>query len=211
VINREDGQSVQLGTVVKSTTHVDYVCQVYGPGDVPSLPKPETYAFGVFVRVGLSAGSGWLIGLVHDTILLNPEFGRLGPRLSPPADLEIFSPDYLNERAVLVSIVAVGQVAGDGSVRQGVPLPAAALGAVVEKMSDDQVRDFHAAGVPPCGTGAGLQVAYLPLLLARREPTMPHLLLGVIAQLVDLFPDQARQLAVLRGNLAWKSMVAQMG
>jgi hypothetical protein len=202
---------MQLGTIVKSTTHVDYVCRVYGPGDVPSLPKPEDYAFGVFVRVGLSADSGWLVGLIHDTILLNPEFGQLGPRLSPPADLEIFSPDYLNERAALVSIVAVGHVAGDGRVRQGVPLPAAALGAAVERMADGQVRDFHAAGVPQGGTGAGLRVAYFPLLLSRREPTMPHLLLGVIAQLVSLFPDQARALAVLRGNLAWKSVFAPLG
>jgi hypothetical protein len=89
-------------------------------------------------------------------------------------------------------------------VRQGVPLPAAALGAAVERMADGQVRDFHAAG-------DGLRVAYFPLLLSRREPTMPHLLLGVIAQLVNLFPDQARQLAVLRGNLAWRSVVAPLG
>ena len=192
-----------IGTIVKSTGHVDYVCQVYGPADIESPPTPEDYAFGAFVRVGLAAGSGHLVGLICDTVLMNPEFGQLGPRLSPPADLEVFAPDYLSERAVLVSIVAVGQVAADGNVHQGIPLPAAALGARVEMLSDDGVRDFHLAATR-------LQIAYLPILLARKDPLMPHLLLRVIDRLGGLFPDQARPLAVLRGNLAWKTAVAPM-
>jgi hypothetical protein len=194
---------VQIGTIVKSTSHVDYVCQVFGPADAVSPPTPEDYAFGTFVRIGMKARSGHMVGLIRDTILMNPEFGQLGPRLSPPADLEIFSPDYLSERAVLVSVVAVGQVTGDGRVRQGIPLPAAALGARVEKMSDDGVRNFHLAA-------SGLQIAYAPCLLAREDPLMPHLLLRVIDRLSGLFPDQARQLAVLRGNLAWKMAVMPM-
>lgn len=191
---------MQIGTIVKSTSHVDYVCQVFGPADAVSPPTPEDYAFGTFVRIGMNARSGYLVGLIRDTILVNPEFGQLGPRLSPPVDLEIFSPDYLSERAVLVSVVAVGQVAGNGRVRQGIPLPAAALGASVKQMSDEQVRDFHS-------TSAGLQIAYAPCLLAREDPLIPHLLLRVIDRLGGLFPDQARQLAVLRGNLAWKTAV----
>ncbi len=192
---------MQIGTIVKSTSHVDYVCQVFGPANAVSPPTPEDYAFGTFVCIGMNARSGYLVGLIRDTILMNPEFGQLGPRLSPPVDLEIFSPDYLSERAVLVSVVAVGQVTGNGRVRhQGIPLPAAALGASVKQMSDEQVRDFHS-------TSAGLQIAYAPCLLAREDPLMPHLLLCVIGRLGGLFPGQARQLAVLRGNLAWKMAV----
>jgi len=97
----------------------------------------------------------------YDTILMNPEFGHLGPvlpvlagpgrpaegpRLSPPVDLGIFSPDYLNERAVLVAIVTVGQVTAGGDVRQNVPLLVATSGAMVEKMSDEEVRNFHLFG-----------------------------------------------------------------
>jgi len=36
-------------------------------------------------------------------------------------------------------------------------------------------------------------------------------LLNVINRLEDLFPGQARQLAVLRGNLAWKTLVTPVG
>lgn len=204
---------MRIGKIVKSNTHVDYVCQVFSAGEiVEPAPSPEDYAFGTFVCVGLSAGAGpgapgngYLAGLIYSTILMNPEFGNLGPRLSPPADLEVFSPDYLREQATLVGIVAVGQVT-TGGTHQGVPHLAATVGAEVTTMTADEVRAFH---TPP--SGDGLALAYAPLLLAQGDPLIPHLLLNVISRLDDLFPDQARQLAVLRGNLAWKTLVTPVG
>jgi hypothetical protein len=194
---------MRIGKIVKSNTHVDYVCQVYGPGEIEPSPLPADYAFGTFVRIGLADGPSYLVGLIYSTILMNPEFGNLGPRLSSPADLEVFSPDYLREQATLVGIVAVGQVAS-GVARQGVPPLAAAVGATVETMAAEEVRDFHRPG-------GGLSLAYAPLLLAQGDPLIPHLLLNVVNRLSDLFPDQARQLAVLRGNLAWKTAVMPAG
>jgi hypothetical protein len=204
---------MRIGKIVKSNTHVDYVCQVYGPGEiVEPHPSPEDYAFGTFVQVGLSAdsaqtapGSSYLVGLIYSTILMNPEFGNLGPRLSPPADLEVFSPDYLREQATLVGIVAVGQVT-PGGTQQGVPHLAATVGAEVAAMGADEVRAFHMS--PPDND---LALAYTPLLLAQGDPLVPHLLLNVINRLDDLFPGQHRQLAVLRGNLAWKTVVTPVG
>ena len=214
----EEDIPMQIGKIVKSNTHVDYVCQVYGPGEVAGTsPSPEDYAFGTFVRVGLTppplsvrvegagldADASYLVGLIYSTILMNPEFGNLGPRLSPPADLEVFSPDYLREQATLVGVVAVGQVT-PGGAHQGVPLLAATVGAEVETMTAEEVRTFHQSG-------DGLALAYAPLLLAQGDPLIPHLLLNVVNRLSDLFPDQARQLAVLRGNLAWKTAVTPAG
>ena len=194
---------MRIGKIVKSNTHVDYVCQVYGPGEIESAPLPADYAFGTFARIGLADGHSYLVGLIYSTILMNPEFGNLGPRLSSPADLEVFSPDYLREQATLVGIVAVGQ-AVRSRASQGVPPLAAAVGATVETMTAEEVRDFHR-------TGGGLSLAYAPLLLAQGDPLIPHLLLNVVNRLSDLFPDQARQLAVLRGNLAWKTAVMPAG
>jgi hypothetical protein len=203
-----------IGRIVKSNSHVDYVCQVYGAGEIASPPFPEDHAFGTFVRIELAPGEGYLVGLVCDTVLMNPEFGRLGPVLRPAAGppisslagMEDFSPDYLDERAVLVTIVAVGQVGVDGAVSQGIPLLAATLGAAVDKMSDEEVRRFHSSP-----GGERLLLAYAPRLLASGEPLMSQLLLRVVDQLTGLFPDRSRQLAVLRGNLAWKSAVAPLG
>jgi hypothetical protein len=202
---------MRIGQIVKSNTHVDYVCQIDNPGEFTSAPAPEDYAFGTFVRVALNVGpdreapGSYLVGLIYSTILMNPEFGSLGPRLSPPADLEVFSPDYLREQATLVGIVAVGQVS-PADRYQGVPRLAAAVGAEVATMAAQDVRSFHFRL-----SGPGLSLAYAPLLLAQGDPLIPHLLLSVVNRLDDLFPDQARQLAVLRGNLAWKSAVTPVG
>ena len=81
-------------------------------------PARENYAFGTFVRVELG-NDRWLVGLVYDTMLFNPGFGRLGPRLSPEPELAVFSPDYLNEKATLVGITAVGMMDAAGNVGQG--------------------------------------------------------------------------------------------
>ncbi len=193
-----------IGKIVKSNSHVDYVCQVNNPGEFSTSPLPQDYAFGTFVRIELSNSAGYLVGLIYSTILMNPEFGNLGPRLSPSSDLEILSPDYLREQATLVGVLAVGQVAAGGEVHQGVPLLAAGVNAAVETMSVSEVRHFHRS------TG-GVALAYLPRLLAEGDPLVPHLLLRVVEQLGELFPEQARQLAVLRGNLAWKAAVAPAG
>ncbi len=195
---------MQIGKIVKSNSHVDYVCQINNAGEFSTLPQPQDYGFGTFVRLELSDESGYLVGLIYSTILMNPEFGNLGPRLSPPSDLEIFSPDYLREQATLVGILAVGQVMRNGEVHQGVPLLAATVNAAVETMSPKEIRHFHAPG-------GQLSVAYMPRLLAEGDAITPHLLLKVVEQLSMLFPDKKRQLAVLRGNLAWKAAVTPAG
>jgi len=195
---------MQIGKIVKSNSHVDYVCQVNNAGEFSSCPLPQDFAFGTFVRVELSGDAGYLVGLIYSTILMNPEFGSLGPRLSPSADLEVFSPDYLREQATLVGVLAVGQVANNGSVHQGVPLLAVAVNAAVETMPPAEVRHFHESA-------GGLSLAYLPRLLAQGDPLISHLLLKVVGQLSELFPDCTRQLGVLRGNLSWKAAVTPAG
>jgi len=145
-----------LGKIIKSNTHTDYICQVYSPGEVETPPAPEDYAF---VRVEMG-NDRWLVGIIYDTMLFNPDFGRLGPRLSPEPELAVFSPDYLNEKATLVGIAAVGMMDVAGNVVQGVPPLAANTDALVERMPDEQIRTFHQGNPIP-------QLAYAPLLLAQ--------------------------------------------
>jgi len=192
-----------IGKIIKSNSHTDYVCQVYGPGEVETPPAREDYAFGSFVRVGLG-DDRWLVGIVYDTMLFNPDFGRLGPRLSPEPELAVFSPDYLNEKATLVGIAAVGMMDATGNVVQGVPSLAASTDALVERMTDDQVRAFHQGNPTP-------QLAYAPLLLAQGAPLALPLLQTVIARLMALFPDQVDLLAVLQDDLTWKAQVGPLG
>ncbi|MHB1317300.1 MAG: hypothetical protein ACYCYF_01635, partial [Anaerolineae bacterium] len=119
---------MNIGKIVTASSHVDYVCQVYLPGEVAQAPLPEDYGFGTFVAVQ-QASDACLVGLIANTMLVNPEFGNLGPRLSPEKDLEVFSPDYLAEQATLVAVIVIGAMNPDGIVTQGVPVVAADIDA----------------------------------------------------------------------------------
>lgn len=198
---------MRLGTLVRSNSHVDYLCQVYGPGEIDVPPMPADFAFGTFVRISTGGTDNDLIGLIYDTILLNPDFGNLGPRLSPAPDLVVFSPDYLTEKVTVLGIAAIGAVGGDGTVNQGVPSLSAQIGAQVERMEDEAVRQFHC--LP--GGSPGVRLGYAPLLLSLGSPLARHLLLSVMDRLTALFPDQPAQLSVLRGELAWQAVIGPVG
>jgi hypothetical protein len=205
-----------IGKIVKSNTHVDYVCRVYNLGEVHPLPEPSDYTFGTFVSIrleennpptgGSNAGSGGeLIGVIYNTLLLNPDFGNLGPRLSPRQDTEIFTPDYLSETATLVGILAVGWIDSQGVCYQGVPARAATVNSPVSRIEDDRLCEFHASGT------AGIALRYVPLLLGQNSPLASQLLLNIVDRLMLLFPAQRSRLAVMRTNLAWRAIVQPAG
>ncbi len=188
-----------IGKLVKSNTHTDYVCQIYAPGEVESLPSAVDYAFGTFVRVPLH-DAAYIVGVIYDTLLMNPDFGNLGPRLSPTPDLEVFSPDYLAEKVTLVGIAAVGMVLTDGHIMHGVPTLMPQIDVLVSRLDDAEVRAFHQGD-------AGLQVGYVPLLMTLRSPLARPLLLRIVERLCELFPQQVARLNVLRTELAWQALV----
>jgi hypothetical protein len=193
-----------LGKIVKSNSHVDYVCQVYGRGEVNEPPLLSAYAFGTFAAIGLD-GAAELVGVIYNTLLLNPEFGSLGPRLSPQSQIEVFSPDYLAETATLVGVFALGWFDALGEPHQGVPALAAAVNAPVRRLSEDELCRFH-------GDGRGrVLLRYAPLLLNQNNALAAPLLIEIVDHLGVLFPGSRNQLAVMRNNLAWKSIVQPVG
>lgn len=194
-----------IGKLVKSNSHTDYVCQIYGRGEVEVPPEPHHYAFGTFVRIPLQDRRGDLVGVIYDTVLHNPEFGNLGPRLSPASDLEVFSPDYLTEKVTLVGITVVGMLTADAEPRQGVPPLSASVDTLVMRMGDEAVRRFHQR------EDAGVRLGYAPLLLGQGSPLARHLLLGIVQRLGDLLPGEVERLAVLHHEWAWQASIGPMG
>ncbi len=194
-----------IGKITSSSSHITYVCQVYGEREVPNPPRAEEYGFGTFVGIS-QRGGGYLVGVISNTTLLNPEFGTLGPRLSPEADLAVFAPDYLSEKLTLVSITILGAVDDAGRVTQGVPTVAAEIDAPVRRLTQEEIIAFHRAG-------GSLQIAYLPMLLnnASKDPLMGALALDLIGQLERLFPEEGSRLALLKGNVAWRARVEPLG
>ncbi|NIS81868.1 MAG: hypothetical protein GTO14_17030 [Anaerolineales bacterium] len=191
-----------VGKIIHSNAHTDYVCQVYRKDEVENPPAREDFAIGSFVRLHLADDQS-LVGLVYDTRLFNPEFGRLGPRLSPEADLEVFAPDYLSEKATLIGIAAVGTIDGDGP-HQGFPPLAVDTDAMVETMPDEEIRAFHLEG-------DALRLAYAPLLLASGSPHALHLIQTVLERLSELLPEHAETLALLKDDVSWKAAITPLG
>jgi hypothetical protein len=247
---------IELGKIVKSDSHVRYICQIFGAGEVAAPPHPVDFGFGSFVRVPLRAspappdiavlaparvatsdalvpaaqGDIWAVGVVYDTILVNPAYGTLGPRLSNDIQVELFSPDYLTERAVLVSILLLGTLValpaaghnGHGrsarplasyAVRHGVPPIAPDLGAVVSKLPEAEVRAFHhfADDGPPGGASAYLHMGYLPHVIAQENPLLPMAVLQIIERLERLFPANAALLSIVKRNFSWRLKVQTAG
>ncbi len=211
-----------IGTIVNSASHIDYWCQVYGPHEIADPPNAGEYPFGQFVgvdlpapREGAPATGERLIGVIYDTVLMNPAFGALGPRLSTSDEQRaVFSPDYLTERATLVKILALGVTSGDATrVSHGVPALALALGALVTPLDDAQIRAFHifADGGAPGGEEPYLHMGYLPQLIGERNGLLQHAALAVLEQLRHLLPAHERMLSIIGRNLAWKLSVETAG
>ena len=190
-----------IGKVVKSTGHTDYVVQVYAQADVPDPPRSSDHAVGTFVSLPVEGGH--LVGVVYDTILLNPDYGSLGPRLSPRVEAEVFSPDYLDEKATLVGVFVVGALDGRGQPSHSLPPLAAEVDAEALVLDDAAVRAFHAMPQDP----AIPRVGYLPRLVARGGDVSAGLAQLILARLGRLYPDQERVLRVLRDNVAFRATV----
>lgn len=228
-----------IGKIVKSDSQTNYVCQIYGRLEVELEPRPADYAFGCFVRVAtpkplqlVHVGTEpapddhqesiiCLVGVIYNTLLVNPDFSSFGPRLaSSEAQAEIFSPDYFSEKAVLVHLIALGM----GEMRittgarefiplmQGVPPLSAKLGGEVETMDDDEIRAFHFFSDSTRPESAPyLHLGYLPHIIAQQNSLLPLAILRIIDQLECLFPQNLTLLSILKRNFAWRLKVETTG
>jgi hypothetical protein len=198
---------VPLGKLLRSTGHSDYLAQIYGPGEIDQPPAPADYALGTFVQIPLvTTPASWLVGVIGDTLLFNPDFGRLGPRLTAGADLPFFSPDYVNEKAVLVAVLAVGTLDAEGRADQALPALAALTDVEIEPLSEERLLAFHTAS-------AGLHLAYAARLLALDSPLAVTLLRLILARLRQL-PFAATDLALLdllHNQLTWQQQIRPFG
>ncbi len=230
-----------IGKIVKSDSHINYVCQIYGPREVEIEPGSADYAFGRFVRVAIrspqtenandlsSFGYGisqepvkYAVGVIYDTILLNPAFGSLGPRLSNETQVELFSPDYISEKAVLIYVMVLGMMeqrpAPNGkpeflSMMHGIPQLSLELGSEIETMADEEIREFHffRDSVGPNSQDPYLHMGYLPHIIGQRNSLLPMVTLHIIDQLERLFPQNSALLSIVKRNFAWRLKVETTG
>lgn len=191
-----------IARIVQSNSHLDYAARVLDSMETPHAPTARDYSFGQFVTIGDA------VGIVYDSHLINPEFGNFGPRLSTPTELNaIFSPDFISEQGVLLSILLLGWRDG-GNFRQGVPRAVLPIHAPVESMSVTDILSFHR-----CRSGA-LTLAYYSTIITHAK-LFAHPLLESIIELLDadatgLAEAERARLRILRQSLAWQQTVESM-
>jgi hypothetical protein len=206
-----------IGKIVKSNSHVDYVGRVLDKLEADRPPDPGHYRFGQFVSIppvprasptqmsqapsnGGPGGARTTVGIIYNSQLVNPDYERLGPRLSAPVELTtVFSPDLLNEQGILIGVLLVGWEDGRGGWQQGIPRPVLPVNSDIVAMSDDQVRAFHVNG------GNRLAIHYYPHVMTHARQFAQQLLLSVLDQLEALCGDASTsEIALLRRTLNWQ-------
>jgi len=207
---------MRIGKIVKSNSHVDYVGRVLDKLEADQPPAPEHYRFGQFVSIppifraggpdsarsngGASGGACTTVGIIYNSQLVNPDYERLGPRLSAPVELTtVFSPDLLNEQGILIGVLLVGWQDSSGGWRQGIPRPVLAVNSDIIAMSDEEIRAFHVNG------GSRLAIHYYPHVMTHARQFGQQLLLSVLDQLEALCGDvSSSEVALLRRTLNWQ-------
>ncbi|CAN5346579.1 hypothetical protein BH10ACI1_BH10ACI1_20360 [soil metagenome] len=195
---------MKIAKIVSSNSHIDYVGRVIDSLDVAEPPSAEDYGFAQFVGLDF-ADQTKMIGVIYNSMLINPEYANYGPRLSPKPDLGNFSPDYLNEQGFLIGILLLGVKAKDGQITHGVPRRVVPAGQEVFKIKADEVKKFH-TDKNDC-----LQIHYYSQIVAHAGLFAVPLLESIIAQLsLDCSDSDKQRLGVLKQTLTWQRTMGGM-
>lgn len=195
---------MNIAKIVSSNSHIDYVGRIIDSLDSATPPDADDFGFAQFVKISLDNATE-IIGVIYDSILINPDYSNYGPRLSPKPDLKNFSPDYLNEQGFLVGILLLGTKGKDGKILHGVPRRVVPAGQDVEKINADEVKKFHT------DANACLQIHYYSQIVAHAGLFATPLLEAIIEQLsLDCSESDRQRLSVLKQTLAWQRTMGGM-
>ncbi len=195
---------MKIAKIVSSNSHIDYAARVIDSLDVADPPSADDFGFAQFVRLPVE-GAPEVVGVVYNSMLVNPEYSNFGPRLSPKPELGNFSPDYLNEQGVLVGILLLGSRDENGKISHGVPRRVVPAGQDVFKIDAGEVKRFHS------DENECLQIHYYSQIVAHAGLFAVPLLEAIIEQLTLDCSDQDRQrLGVLKQTLLWQRTMSGM-
>jgi hypothetical protein len=195
---------MKIAKIVSSNSHIDYVGRVIDSLDAAQPPTADDFGFAQFVSLPFE-GSSEIVGVIYDSILINPEYANYGPRLSPKPELANFSPDYLNEQGFLIGILLLGSKEKNGKIAHGVPRRVVPAGQDVFRVEAGDVKKFHS------DENNCLQIHYYSQIIAHAGLFAVPLLESIIEQLLLDCSEQDRQrLSVLKQTLLWQRTMSGM-
>lgn len=191
---------MKIATIVNSNSHTAYLARVVDEMDAVETPNQASYAFGR--AVSIETPDGETIGLICDSKLINPEYANFGPRLSLRPELANFSPDFISEQGILISILPVGTIGTDGSVSHSLPKNVLHAGSPVNDVDREKMLAFHQGK-------NGVELHYYAHLMANAGSLAEPLLEAVIEELSAASAENdKKRLALLLQNLKWQKAMA---
>ncbi|MFC6939148.1 hypothetical protein ACFQE8_04110 [Salinirubellus sp. GCM10025818] len=195
-----------IGTIVNSNSHIDYTVEIFNERDRERPPQPHERAFGqpVFIHKPIDGTEYAIMGVIYDTMLVDPDQGRSGPRLAQD-DQPTFTPGYVEERTTLAGVTLLGYatVAEDGAIEspsQRIPPWTLAVDDFVYQCPDGVIHAFHTVDDQ-------LQLAYIERLRDVAGSLGAEVTLALIERLREFVdqPDHQRVLDVIEKNVRWQS------
>ncbi|MGI8786751.1 MAG: hypothetical protein ACR2HG_03175 [Pyrinomonadaceae bacterium] len=195
---------MRIARIVSSNSHIDYIARVIDALDAENPPSGEDFGFAQFVSLPLEDETQ-IVGVIYNSMLVNPEYSNFGPRLSPKPELGNFSPDYLNEQGFLIGILLLGAIDRNRKITHGVPRRVVPAGQDVYKIEPEEIRNFH-ADQNDC-----LQIHYYSQVVAHAGLFAVSLLEAIIEELsLDCSDSDKQRLGVLKQTLAWQRTLGGM-
>lgn len=199
----------ELGKIVGSNSHIDYICEIYNQGMRDNPPDPTDYEFGQFVYIQkeIQDRERCFIGVIYDTQIVDPDQGRTGPRLSQPEEQNIFQPTYVDEKQVLAGIALFGYVTvedgGIVEVDHSIPRWTLEVDDVVQKLSDQEMVEFHEVG-------GEVKLEYYQRIVDVAGGFAEDILSQILGRLKEEKSGEADALDVIQRNLEWQTKMEEM-
>ena len=205
ILNPERIKSMKIAKIVSSNSHIDYVGRVIDELDVATPPKPDEYGFGKFVSIPLDEKQE-IIGVIYNSMLMNPDYANFGPRLSSEQELGGFSPDFINEKGCLIGILLLGSKDETDKITQEIPRRVIPAGREIFAADSDSVKQFH------IDKEGNLQIHYYSQIISHAGNFGVPLLESIIEGLGQngCSDTDKKRLGVLKQTLAWQRTIGGM-
>lgn len=204
-----DEQDTELGKVIGSNSHIDYICEIYNEGMRENPPDPTDYEFGQFVYISkeIQGRQRCFIGVIYDTQIVDPDQGRTGPRFAQPEEQNIFQPTYVDEKQVLAGIALLGYVEVDDGeiidVDHSIPRWTLEVDDVVQKLDDEDMVSFHTVD-------GEVKLEYYQRMVDVAGGFAEDILSQILGRLQEEKPGEADALQVIKQNLEWQTRMEGM-
>lgn len=187
---------MQIAKIVGSESHIEYIARILDNLDVSIPPQPKDYGLGQFVSVEVDKTC--IVGVISNTQLINPNFGRAGLRLASQEDSQLFSPDYLHEQGIMISILVLGWLENNFGVHK-TPEEVLSVQSIVSTLDSNQIQTFHHS---PNGK---LSIGYFARIMQANGLMGSTLLDIIIKKLQDFASEnELKKLTLLKQHLNWQ-------